>query len=178
MGETIVISHLLVMGIISLIGNSILLVIIAAFSFFAGIVHSSIQIYFLNLVAIPFYFTLFLFNIPYSVVSIIGSILGSSYRDSDRKIGVVLLIVINSILFPVILANCFITFLAYEQGLNEYHSYPITTVIFEACLSLVAIVSQAVLLIYSIIHIVVICTSFKCRNENRQAEEYQEPIEV
>ena len=159
------------MTIISLIGNSVLLVIISAFSCIAGILQFFIPVYLFFVLTAPFYCTLHLCSIAYSVVSIIGSILGSSYRDSERKKGVVLLIVINSTLLLVFLANCGITIAAYCL-LNP----PSKIFNVAACFSSVVSVCQIVLLIYSIIHIVVICTSFKCRNANRQAEDQENEL--
>ena len=168
MGETLVISHLLVMGLISLIVNSIFLIIIAAFSFGAGVLYS---LAFSNggssfsKAAAPFYFALFLFNIPYSVVSIIGFILGSSNRDRNRNIAVISLIVINFILLPVYMANCGFIITAYIISEKD------TTI--AASFGIVATVSQIVLYVSNIIHIVVIYKSFRYMNPNRQAAAYQ-----
>ena len=172
MGETIVITRLFVMTLISLIVNSILslsigtLSLLEVFLYVLSFNSYSRESFFLF--AAIFYFVLFGFNIAYSVVIIIGSILGSSYRDRNRKIGVVLLIVINTILVPLFVAN--LGYIIKGFTITRYYQGFSTT---PAIVGIVVSVCLCCVFVWNIIPIVVICKSLRWIYENRQAEEYQ-----
>ena len=173
MGETTVATHLLVMGIISIIINSVLLVFIACinvtvgvFEFLAAMYPTQNQSFAIGFTF--FSFILFEFVVAYAIVTIIGSILGCLYKDRMRKIGAIMLIVINLILIPFFVVNCFFFIAAFILSRNNF------PIIVSAGLSVALGVFQLGLFVYSICHIIVICKSFRYINRNRQAEEYQE----
>ena len=106
MGDTTVITRLLVLGIISLIVNSILLLTIASPSCVVGYLYFAVSVLPIFFAAFIFSFILILFYVAYSVMTGIGIILGFLYKDRMRKIGVIMLIIINLISIPFFLTNC------------------------------------------------------------------------
>ena len=177
MGETTVVTHLFVLGITAIIINSGLLVFIACinvtvgyFDFLAAMYPTQYQSFAIGFAV--FSFILFLFALAYAIVTIIGSILGFLYKDCMRKIGAIMLILINLILIPFFVVNCFFVIAAFKEDsivLLYQHA-----IILSASLSAALCVFQCGLFVYSICHIIVICKSFRYINRNRQAEEYQE----
>ena len=181
MGETTVATHLFVLGMIAIIINSGLLIFIACINVTVGffdilIALAPVRVYPTQYKSFAigftvFSFILFLFALAYAIVTIIGSILGFLYKDRMRKIGVIMLIVINVILIPFFVVNCFFFINAFIlRNLSRYN----TQIIISASLSAALCVFQCILFVYSIFHIIVICKSFRYVNRNRQAEEYRE----
>ena len=173
MGETTVATHLFVLGIIAIIIHSGLLIIIACINVTAGYYALFVAIYPTQYRSFAigfavFSFILFVFALAYAIVTLIGSILGFLYKDRMRKIGAIMLIVINLILIPFFVVNCFFFIAAFILSRNNF------PIIVSAGLSAALPVFQFCLFVYSICHIIVICKSFRYINRNRQAEEYQE----
>ena len=151
MGDTTVVTHLFVLGIISILVNSVLLITIAALSSAVGgtevilakykFIHE-FQPLFLSAVGLSFIFILF--YVAYAIVAIIGIILGFLYKDRMRKIGVKMLIVINAILIPIFLLNCifFIAAFISESG-SRYSS----VFVISASLSVAVSVCQCILFV-------------------------------
>ena len=152
MAEARVISRLLIMGIISLIINSVVVLPIAALTFWAGFLNFIVTPIPYVIISIFFYFILFLFNIVYMVLNVVGSSLSFLYKSSLRRVGVVFLIVINSILAIFLVINLMITIIAFKY----YISTPYGN---TGSYSIAIWVSQCCLLVYGIIHIVVICNN-------------------
>ena len=171
MGDTTVITHLFVLGIISLIVNVILLLLIASPSCVVGYSYYAISVRPIFLVALIFSVVLILFYVAYAVMTAIGIILGFLYKDRMRKIGAIILIIINLISIPFFLLNC-IFFIAAFIFATARISDPL--IILPASLSVILCVFQLCLFVYNFCHIIVICMSFRNRIGNRQAEEYQE----
>ena len=171
MGETTVVTHLLVLGIISLIVNAILLLTIAGPSCVVGYLYFAISVLPIFFAAFIFSFILILFHAAYAVMTAIGIILGFLYKDRMRKIGVIILIIINLISIPFFVLNCIFFIAAFIFATARISD---SFLIIPASLSVVLCVFQLGLFVYSICHVIVICMSFRNRIGNRQAEEYQE----
>ena len=153
MGEARVISRLLTMGIISLIINSVVVFPIVALSCInvVSIVNRFNTPY--TIASVIFYYILFLFNIVYMVLNVVSSSLSSLYKSSLRKVGVVFLIVINSILAIFFVINLIFSLIEFATP----SSY-ISTLYGNAGSFGIAIgVCLCYLFVYGIIHIVVIC---------------------
>ena len=165
------ITHLFVLGIISLIVNAILLLIIASPSCLVGYLYFDISVHPIFLVALIFSVVLILFYVAYAVMTVIGIILGFLYKDRMRKIGVIILIIINLISIPFFLLNCIFFIAAFIIATARISE---SVIIIPASLSVILCVFQFCLFVYNICHVIVICTSFRKRIGNRQAEEYQE----
>ena len=151
------ISQLLVAGLIFLITNTVLTPIISALSFLAAVLSGvlnatpgTLNRTFL-LTAFVVCLALFLFSVTYGVVSVIGSILGLLHRDSIRKIGFVMLILINIALIPFFVANITIVVVWFYSIDGFEYSYFIIP-----CLGIAIGCCQCCMFVYSIIHIVVI----------------------
>ena len=157
MRETVVISHLLVMGFISLLIDSVVVLVIAALSSWTGILNAIAIIFsstnpYVSILAI-FYSILFLFNTVYMVLNVVGSSLSSLYDEHClRKVGVTFLIVINSILAIFFVANLIVVILAFVFPNREVPLLDVT-----GGLGVVIGVCQYCLFVYGIIHIVVSC---------------------
>ena len=153
MAEARVISRLLIMGIISLIINSVVVLPIATLN----CINLFSIVYILNTpytrASAIFYSILFLFNIVYMVLNVVGSSLSSLYKSSLRKVGVVFLIVINSILAIFFATNLIFTIIAFVTP-DTYISTPYGN---PGSYGIPIGVCQCCLLVYGIIHIVVIC---------------------
>ena len=112
-----------------------------------------------------------MFNVAYSIVTLIGAILGSLYKENIRKRGLIMLIVANLLLVPFFVVNCVLSIVTYNSGIFGRLNYlPIV----PASLGAVLCVLQFGLFVYNIFHIIVIYKGFRYINRNRQAEEYQE----
>ena len=176
MGETTVVTHLFVLGIISILVNSILLVfitgiiaIVGFFDFLVALYPTQYQPFAIGFAV--FSLILFLFAVVYSIVTIIGIILGFLYKDRMRKIGAIMLIVINLISIPFFVVNCVFSVLSFIVRIFNRYNY---SIIVPASLSVALPVFQFCLFVYNIFHIIIICKSLRYVNRNRQAEEYQE----
>ena len=152
MAEARVISRLLIMGFISLIINSVVVFPIAALNCInvSSIVNRFNTPY--TIASAIFYSILFLFNIVYMVLNVVSSSLSSLYENRFRKVGVVFLIVINSILafFVINLIFLIIAFVTPS-------SYIYTLYGNAGRIGIAIGVCQCYLFVYGIIHIVVIC---------------------
>ena len=176
MGETTVVTHLFVLGMISIIFSSILLIITTAIIITVGafdiIVFSLRPQYVLfPVIVASFYIIFFMFNVAYSIVTIIGAILGLLSKENIRKRGLIMLIVANLLLVPFFVVNCVLSITSFILGfLGRFNDL----IIIPASLGVVLCVFQCGQFVYSICHIIVIYKSFNFRIGNRQAEEHQE----
>ena len=169
MADVAIITHLLVIGVISIALNSIFVFITGALLLLVGIQYAELSKYpfytfFTVSQAVPItfstlYFTTLLFQMVYGVVAIIGVTFGMLLGVGKRKVGLVLLIVMNSILFIFLLMNIggFIS----QFTLHKDYGYP-TGLIASWCVAIS--VCQCVLLGYGIFHIIMISLSFRRKN--------------
>ena len=153
MAEARVISRLLIMGIISLIINSVVVFPIVALSCInvVSIVNRFNTPY--TKASVIFYSILILVNIVYMGLNVVGSSLSSLYKSSLRNVGVTFLIVINSILAIFFAANLLFLIIEFATKGNNIHIVYGNTGIFGIAIG----VCQCCLFVYGIIHIVVIC---------------------
>ena len=160
MAERKVISHILLRDVISFIINIIDLLITTGLIFSAGVLYGAnlsspgINRPFL-ISAIVFGYVFFLFLVAYSVVTIIGTTLWFSDQDRQRKIGFVMLIVVNSILVPFSVVNCAMSIAAFIILPNDP-----STLLAPPILGIVASACPCVPLGYGIFHIIWIRKSF------------------
>ena len=176
MGETTVVTHLFVLGIIYIIISSILLIITTGINATIGAFDMMVSLFQYQYVLVPvivasFYIIFFLFHVAYSIVTIIGAILGLLSKENIRKRGLIMLIVANLLLVPFFVVNCVLSITTYNSGIL---GGPKSLITIPASLGVVLCVLQFGLFVYSICHVIIVCMSFRNRTENRQAEEYQE----
>ena len=175
MRERTVVIRLFVSGVIYLMVNSILLLVIGALNcipayLYNTFLNTNVEKFFI-LSSFVFYYLLFLFTLLYAVMTVIGTILGFFSQIRIRKIGVTILIITNLIILPFIVVNCVLIYFAFKLD-NKYSNS--TLLPLPAYFSIAVSVCQCILFVYSIFHIIVICTSFRNRIGNRQSEEYEE----
>ena len=121
MGETTVVTRLFVLGMIYIIFSSILLIITAGINATVGafdmIVFSLRPQYVLfPVIGGSFYIIFFLFHVAYSIVTIIGAILGSLSKKNIRKRGLIMLIVANLLIVPFFVVNCVLSIASFILG--------------------------------------------------------------
>ena len=169
MSETTVYSHLLALGLISLVLNSFLLFPLASLNFAGSVLYSiyaSLQVQpAFSIPAAVIYIGFFLFSIAFSVVAIIGSVLGFMYNDKVRRIGLTMLIVTNVILLFFFVAN----FIILVAGFIVAGASPGNSILFiPASLAPVICVCQCVVLGYGTFYVGIICNSFEIRKVKKE----------
>ena len=58
-----------------------------------------------------------MFNVAYSIVTLIGAILGLLSKENIRKRGLIMLIVANLLLVPFFVVNCVLSIVTYNSGI-------------------------------------------------------------
>ena len=168
MVETTVYSHLLALGLISLVLNSFLLFPLASLNLAGAILYSvyaslNVQQSF-TIPASVIYIGFFLFSVLFSVVTIIGSVLGFMYNDSVRRVGLTLLIITNVILLVFFISNFIILIVGFVvAGASASNA----VLFIPASLAPIVCVCQCGLLGYGACYVSFILNSFELRKEKR-----------
>ena len=165
MTETILISHLFALGVISLMLNSFLLFPLAGLNITVAAIYASYisTDQSISIIAIITYTGFLLFSIVFAIVTLIGSVLGFMYQDHVRKIGLKMLIATNTILFIFLLANIVVMIAGFTiAGLTN------ASLFLPAAIAPVICICQCGLFGYGSFYIGMICKSFDWKSDNRK----------